>query len=193
MRRIPLSSRLPKSGNAALASGALVQAAIGAEFVLAGVNKAIDPDYVTQFRGFVQGSPGATSGPLAPIMQALVVPNLGAAAELSKLTELIGGAVLLVTALEVIRRRIAGPLGAEHGYEPLLALASACAAFALGSLSLGIYLLEGGSPPMINPGYAFSSPIAVELLLVPLALGIAWLELGRFRALRGAHQRSRAA
>ena len=41
--------RLPRSGNAALASGALIQALLGAEFVLAGLSKAIDPDFVTQF------------------------------------------------------------------------------------------------------------------------------------------------
>jgi hypothetical protein len=44
--------------------------------------------------------------------------------------------------------------------------------------------MEGGGLPTISAAYAFGSPIAVELLLVPLALGIAWLELGRFFALR---------
>ena len=51
------TERLPRSGNTALASGALIQAVIGFEFLLAGVNKAIDTDYVTQFRGFVGASP----------------------------------------------------------------------------------------------------------------------------------------
>ena len=54
----------------------------------------------------------------------------------------------------------------------------------LGGMSLGIYLLEGGGVPSINAGYAFGSPIAIELLLVPLAFGIGWLELARFYALR---------
>jgi hypothetical protein len=61
---------------------------------------------------------------------------------------------------------------------------SATSAFVLGAMSFSIYLLEGGRLPSVNPGYAFSSPIAVELLLVPLALGIAWLEFARFLALR---------
>ena len=61
---------------------------------------------------------------------------------------------------------------------------SALAAFSLGVISLGIYLLEGGRLPMVNPNFAFGSPIAIELFLVPLALGIAWLEFGRFLALR---------
>ena len=52
-------------------------------------------------------------------------------------------------------------------------------------MSLSIYLLQGGQLPSINPGYAFSSPIAIELLLVPLAFGIAYLE--RARALMPAH------
>jgi hypothetical protein len=64
------------------------------------------------------------------------------------------------------------------------ALVSSAAALVLGGLSLGIYLLQGGRLPSVNPDVAFASPIAVELLLVPVAVGIAWLELGRFLALR---------
>jgi len=184
VRRLHTSPRLPRSGNAALAAGALIQAAIGIEFVLAGFNKAVNPDYAPQFRGIIQNSPGATSGPLAPVIQALVVPNIDLAAQLAKYTELVAGAILLASAIEVARRRFAGPLGAQHGYEPIVALVSSVAAFALGSLSLTIYLIQGGRLPTINPAFAFSSPIALELLIVPLALGIAWLEFGRFVALR---------
>ena len=54
----------------------------------------------------------------------------------------------------------------------------------LGGLSLSIYVLQGGRLPSVNPDLAFGLPIAVELLLVPLAVGVAWLELGRFLALR---------
>src|SRR5438876_10896836 len=94
------TSRLPRSGNAALASGALIQAVVGAEFALAGLNKLVDPDYATQFRGFVQASPGATSGPLAGLIQTLVTPNLVLAAEIARMTEFGAGLVLLVAALE---------------------------------------------------------------------------------------------
>ena len=41
-------------------------------------------------------------------------------------------------------------------------------------------------PAGINPCYALASPIALELFLVPLALGIAWLQFARFRALHAA-------
>jgi hypothetical protein len=41
-----------------------------------------------------------------------------------------------------------------------------------------------GGLPTINSGYALSSPIAVELLLVPLALAIALMELARYVAVR---------
>jgi len=186
MRALHPSSRLPKSGNAALAAGAVVQAALGIEFVFAGLNKAVNPNYAQQFKGFVTASPGSQNGPLAAVMQTVVLPNIDLAAQISKYTELVAGAVLLVTALEVARRRLSGPLGAQHGYEPLVALLSAIAAFALGSMSLTIFLIEGGRLPSINPAFAFTSPIAIELLLVPLALGIAWLEFGRFLALRAA-------
>jgi hypothetical protein len=183
MPRISASSRLPLSGNAALASGALVQAAVGSEFVLAGLSKAVDPDYPMQFHTFVTASPGATSGPLAGLIHAVVLPNTDLIGQLSMWTELTAGTILLITALEVLRRRLAGPIGAQHVYEPVAAFISALSAFALGAMSLSIYLLQGGRLPTVNPGFAFSSPIAIELFLVPLAFGIAWLEVARFFAL----------
>ena len=76
---------------------------------------------------------------------------------------------------------------AEHRlrqYEPAVALLSSGAAVAVGGLSLMIYLIEGGGLPKISAAFAFGSPIAIELMIVPLAFGIAWLEFGRFRALR---------
>src|ERR687888_2482060 len=69
------TSRLPRSGNTALASGALIQAVVGAEFVLAGLNKLVDPDFATQFAAYVTASPGARSGPLALLFQSLIAPN----------------------------------------------------------------------------------------------------------------------
>jgi hypothetical protein len=38
--------------------------------------------------------------------------------------------------------------------------------------------------PVLNPAFALSSPVAIELFLVPLALAIAWLEFARFRAMQ---------
>jgi hypothetical protein len=184
MSPLATTSRLPRSGNAALASGAFIQAVVGAEFVLAGLNKLVDPAYATQFRGFVQASPGAVAGPLAPLFQGLIAPNIAVAAELSRFAELAGGLILLLAALEVLRRRLASPFGAEHAYEPAVALTSAVAALLLSGMSLSIFLLEGGRLPGVNPGFAFTSPIAIELLLVPLALAVAWMETARFFALR---------
>ena len=184
MSHIRTATRLPRSGNAALAAGALIQAALGAEFVFAGLSKVVAPDYTQQFRDFIAGSAGATSGPLALLVHTLVVPNIDLVAQLARFTELIAGAMLVLSAFEVARRRFAGPLGAQHGYEPIVALASAAAALVLGGLSLGIYLLQGGRLPSVNPNFAFASPIAIELLIVPMALGVAWLEIGRFLALR---------
>ena len=184
MSRIQTETRLPRSGHAALAAGALIQAALGLEFVFAGLSKVVAPNYTQQFRDFVQSSAGANNGPLSPLVQTLVVPNIDVVAQLATLTELIAGAVLVVSAFEVARRRFAGPFGAQHGYEPIVALVSAAAAFVLGGLSLSIYLLQGGRLPSVNPDFAFVSPIAIELLIVPLAVGVAWLELGRFLALR---------
>jgi hypothetical protein len=189
MNRTHSEPRLPRSGNTALAAGALIQAVLGAVFVVAGLSKVVAPNYTEQFRAFILGSEGASSGPLSILVQALVVPNLDLVANLARYTELVAGAVLVVSALEVARRRFSGALGAQRGYEPLVAVVSAGAAFVLGGLSLSIYLLQGGGLPSISPELAFVSPIAVELLIVPLAIGIGWLELGRFVALRSAPPR----
>ncbi len=176
--------RLPRSGNAAVAAGALIQGALGTEFVLAGLSKLSDANFAVQFKSFVEVSPGANQGVLAPIIQTLVVPNIALAANLAMFTELGAGLVLLVAAVEVARRRFAGPFGSQHGYEPAVALLSSAAGLAVGGLSLMIYLLEGRGLPTIDAAGAFGSPIAVELLIVPLAFAIAWLEFGRFQALR---------
>jgi len=178
------SRRIPRSGNAALAAGALIQAALGIEFILAGLSKLVDTNYAAQFKTFVEASPGAAHGPLAPLIQTLVVPNVALAADLARFTELGAGVILLVAAVEVARRRFGGRFGSQHLYEPAVALLSSAAGVAVGGLSLTIYLIEGGGLPRINPASAFGSPIAIELLIVPLAFGIAWLEFGRFRALR---------
>ena len=51
--RSVLSKRLPASGNFALEASALIQAAVGLEFALSGLNKLVDPRYVFNFTGFV--------------------------------------------------------------------------------------------------------------------------------------------
>ncbi len=183
MNTLHATPRLPRSGNAALAAGALIQAALGTEFILAGLSKIVDANFVAQFKTYVENSPGAKAGPIAPIIQTLVTPNIAIAANLARFTEFAAGVVLLVAAVEVARRRFAGSLGSQHTYEPIVALASSAAGIAVGGLSLMIYLIQGGGLPKISAASAFGTPIAIELLIVPLALGIAWLEFGRFRAL----------
>ena len=86
MLRFAATPRLPRSGNAALAAGAFIQAALGIEFVLAGLSKAVDPEFSIQFQSFIKGSPGATSGPLAGLIQWLVVPNAELFAQLAELS-----------------------------------------------------------------------------------------------------------
>ena len=66
---------VPASGAAALASSAVVQAALGIEFALSGLNKFADPDYLANFTSFVRANPGASSGPLSLLVQNLILPN----------------------------------------------------------------------------------------------------------------------
>jgi hypothetical protein len=79
----------------------------------------------------------------------------------ARFTELIAGAVLVVSAFEVARRRVSGPFETQRAYEPLVAPLSAAAAFVLGGMSLSIYVLQGGRLPSVDPALAFVSPIAI--------------------------------
>ncbi|TMF56244.1 MAG: hypothetical protein E6I22_06170 [Chloroflexi bacterium] len=161
-----------------MAAGALIQGVLGIEFLLAGLSKAADSHYLANFKAFVATSPGAHRGPIAPLIQAVVTPHPVLAAWLAEFGELAIGIILLVAALETARRRFAGRVGAE--------LAGAAAGLGLATIAGTIFLLDGGILPTVNPAFAFSSAIPVELMMVPLGLGIAWLELGRFAALRHA-------
>jgi hypothetical protein len=179
--------RLPASGNTALAASALIQAALGIEFTLSGLNKFADPNFVHNFSAFVNASPGTRNGLLAPLIHTFVQPNIALFAGLTKYIELGLGIVLLLGALEVGRRRFSGRLGAEHGYEAPVALIAAFAGLAAAGLSLSIALLMGEPLPTIQPGRALTTAIPVELLLVPLGIAVAWMEAGRFRVLRRPH------
>jgi len=178
--------RLPASGNTALAASALIQAALGIEFFLSGLNKLADPNFVRNFTLFVNGSPGTRDGVMAPLIHALVLPNIAFFATLTKYIEVGLGIVLLLGAVEVGRRRFSGALGREHGYEAPVALVAALAGLAAAGLSLTIALLMGEQLPTIQAGRALTTAIPVELLLVPLGIAVAWMEFGRFRVLRRA-------
>ena len=175
---------LPRSGNAALVSSALVQAALGIEFTLAGLDKFADPNYLANFDSFVRANPGATSGPLAGFVQAIVLPNAASFATLLRFAEIALGPTLLLGAIEIGRRRLSGRLGAAHGYEAGLALLAAVAGVAAAGLTFSIFVLNGGVLPTVMPDRAFTTAIPVELLIVPFGLAVAWTELGRFRVLR---------
>jgi hypothetical protein len=184
-RDATLAHRLPRSGNAALVSSALVQAVLGIEFTLAGLDKFADPAFLANFDSFVRANPGATSGPLAGFVQTLVLPNAALFATLLRFAEVALGPTLLIGAVEIGRRRLPGRLGARHGYEVALAMVAALAAVAAAGLTFSIFVLNGGVLPVVMPDRAFTTAIPVELLIVPFGLAVAWTEFGRFRALRG--------
>ena len=190
--RIPVSAHAlvsakepPASGIFALASITVVQAALGIEFTLSGLNKVADPNFVENFTSFVRANPGASSGPLSSLVQALVLPNADLFSTLLKGAEVVLGSILLLSAIEIGRRRFSGRLGASHGYEAGLALVAALAGLTVAGLAFSIFVLMGGVLPTVMPGREFTSAIPVELLIVPLGVSVAWLEFGRFLVLRG--------
>ena len=181
--------RIPASGNAALVASALIQAALGVEFFLSGLNKFADQNFVRNFRLYVDASPGTHTGVLAPLIDAIVQPNIAFFADLTKFIELGLGIVLLLGAIEVGRRRLSGRIAAKHGYEAPVALVAALAGLGAAGLSLSIALLMGQQLPTITPGRALTTAIPVEQVLVPLGIAVAWMEFGRFRVLFAASRR----
>jgi len=177
------SRRLPASGNTALAASALIQTALGVEFILSGLNKFADPRYVQNFKQFVSSNPGTNSGILSGLVKGLVLPNVAFFATVLQFAELALGIVLLLGAVEVGRRRFSGRFGREHGYEAPVALVAALAGLAVAGLTLSIAILMGEQLPTIMPGRAFTTAIPVELLIVPLGIAVAWMEAGRFMVL----------
>jgi len=175
--------RLPASGNTALAASALIQTALGIEFILSGLNKFADPHYIQNFNQFVSSNPGTQSGILSGLVKGLVLPNVAFFATLLQFAEAALGIVLLLGALEVGRRRFSGRFGREHGYEAPVALVSGLAGLAVAGLSLSIAVLMGEQLPTIMPGRAFTTAIPVELLIVPLGIAVAWMAAGRFLVL----------
>jgi hypothetical protein len=175
-------TRTPQSARVGAAAGALIQAILGLEFLLGGLNKVFAPDYVAHFKDFASSAPGAQHGAFSQIVQVVVLPHVGIMAQLARFTELSAGIVLLVTAAELARLQFTATPGRR--LQPAVALVTATAAAAIGGLSLTIYLLQGGMIPGVNPALAFGPPIAIELFNVPLALGISAMEFSRFLALR---------
>ena len=176
--------RIPASGSAGLAASALIQAALGVEFLLSGLNKFADPNFVVNFTAFVDASPGTHTGMLAPLIHTVIQPNISLFAESTRYIELILGMVLLIGALEVGRRRLGGRIARPHAYEATVAVVAGFAGLATAGLSLTIALLMGEPLPTIMPGRALTTAIPVELLLVPLGIAVAWMEFGRYLVLR---------
>jgi hypothetical protein len=175
--------RLPRSGNTALAAGALIQAVIGLEFLLTGLSKAADARYEANFTAFLSGSPGSQRGLIAPLIQNLVIPHLAIAAQLAKFSEIVIGLTLLVAAAEIARRRFSGRVGKQLPYESVVALAGAGAGLGLAAISMTIFLIQGGVMPTVNPARSLAAAIPVELMMVALGLAVAWVESARFLAL----------
>ena len=134
---------IPASGNAGLAASGLIQAALGVEFFLSGLNEFADPNYVRNFRLFVDASPGTQTGLLAPLVHAIVQPNIAFFAELTKFIELGLGIVLLLGAIEVGRRRLSGRIAAQHGYEAPVALVASLAGVGSGRAVACDWPLDG--------------------------------------------------
>jgi DoxX len=169
---------------ATVAASALIQATLGIEFVLSGLDKFADPHYLADFNQFVRVNPGATSGLISGLVKTLVVPNTAIFAVAVQFAELTVGLMLLIGALERSWRGFVGRPGSDYRFQSATALMSTLAGLAVAGLTLSIALMMGESLPTVMSVNAFTTAIPVELLLVPFGIGVALIEAGRFIAIR---------
>lgn len=168
---------------AAFGSAALAEAILGLEFVIGGLNKYLATNFAASFKSFVDASVSTHGRVLTPIVQVVIIPNSALFAELARLSELAGGLMLLFAAGDTFRRQVART--ARGGaFETWVSVLAAVAALALGGLSLTIYLLKGGTFPVVDTRLALAPPVQVELVNVALALAVVWFGIGRFLELR---------
>jgi hypothetical protein len=165
-------------------AAALIQATLGLEFVISGLDKFADPHYVGDFNQFVRVNPGAISGPASIAVKALVLPHIDIAAVTVLVVEVTLGVVLLMGAFDLGWRGLFDHRPWRYRYQAGIALTSAVAGTGVAGLSLSIALLMGEQLPTVMSVNAFTTAIPVELLLVPTALGVALIEAGRFMAIR---------
>ena len=169
---------------AALGAAAAIQAILGLEFLLGGLNKYLDANFPAGFKSFVSSSAGAQTGVISPIVRTVILPNAAVFAELARFTELACGLALVIATANLFRGGFDIRDHARTRFERVVALLGFVAAVALGGLSLTIYLLKGGAFPGVNPRLALAPPVPVELINVLLASAVAWLQAGRLLALR---------
>jgi hypothetical protein len=165
-------------------AAALIQATLGLEFLISGLDKFADPRYLGDFNQFVRVNPGAISGPASIIVKALVLPHIDIAAVTVLLVEATLGVVLLLGAFDLGWRGLFDHRPWRYRYQAGVALTSAAAGAGVAGLSLSIGLLMGEQLPTVMSVNAFTTAIPVELLLVPVGIGVALIEVGRFMAIR---------
>lgn len=165
-------------------AAALIQATLGLEFLLSGLDKFADPHYVADFAQFVRVNPGAMSGPTAVLVKAVVLPHLTIASVAIQVVEVTLGVLLLVGAIDLAWRGFFEHRPWRYGYQAAVALTGALAGIGVAGLSLSIALLMGEQLPAVMSVNAFTTAIPVELLLVPVGIGVALMGAGRFTAIR---------
>ncbi|HET9848865.1 MAG TPA: hypothetical protein VFR68_09965 [Candidatus Dormibacteraeota bacterium] len=165
-------------------AAALIQGTLGLEFVLSGLDKFADPHYVADFGQFVRVNPGAINGPASILVKAFVLPHLTIASVAVLVVEVSLGFLLLIGAIDLGWRGFFEHRLWRSGYQAAAALTSAVSGIGVAGLSLSIALLMGEQLPTVMSVNAFTTAIPVELLLVPVGIGVALIGVGRFTALR---------
>jgi thiosulfate dehydrogenase [quinone] large subunit len=146
---------------------AVVEAAIGYEWLLSGLNKVLSSDFSSglakQLQSSLQGNP---NGWYASLTNALVVPHAQLFATLVEAGELLVGLGLFAGAALWATGRITA------GWARLLNLGVIAALVGGILMSANYAVMSGDTLPGLNPGNAFNEGISIDSLLTIIGIGL---------------------
>ncbi|HVA92973.1 MAG TPA: hypothetical protein VNL71_24400 [Chloroflexota bacterium] len=160
----------------AVAGLAVVEAAIGYEWLLSGLNKVLSANFRSGLGPHLQSSlQGNPNGWYTSLATALVLPHAQLVAPLVAAGELLVGLGLFAGAALWLSGRMAA------GWARLLNL-GVIAALASGILMSANYaVMAGNTLPGLNPGNAFNEGLSLDSLLTIIGLGLLLVHLAATR------------
>jgi hypothetical protein len=165
------------SGNAARRGIALVEAAIGYEWLLSGLNKLLNGHFTFGLAATLrQAMKNNPNGWWVTLTRHLVVPNLHLLGPLVPIGELLlalgffTGAALWATGIPSRRRN------------PLLAFGVIGALLASALMTANFYLMSGNALPGLDPANAFNEGLSIDGLLTLIVAGLIAAHASALRA-----------
>ncbi len=178
-RVTPISRAVAAPATAAALGVAIVEAAIGYEWLLSGLNKVLSPNFVSglasNLRASLQDNPNRWYVSLA---DSLIIPHARIFALLAESGEILVALGMFAGAMLWVSGRVRESKWAKRlGFGVMLAL--------LGGILMSVnYAVMGGDTlPGINAGNPFNEGLSIDSLLVMIGVGLLFVHVAASRTL----------